>query len=692
MVQTGKGASAAGCAFDRFAAFSVIFVVSLYGLWTLYVWLALALAWDLNQFGHYSFVLLAAPPTAWWLARKAAPVALEADLQRFSTGHIRWPGNRLLGAVSLLLAGGALLGALALVVARTQGDFGLPWSLLFVSVLAAAYFAAAHAAGPGGGQAAPGRADYLSFVVYAVVALSCALLYLFSNATNADDTHFLGAARAVLSYPDLPLFSQDGIFDIPGTDNYIFRLNKGQSWELLAAYLAWIGAADLLSAYYLWLPLSFVVLIPLAMYLVGYRYFGLSTWVGIALAIVFLVSWGVYNHSNGMFFLPRFFQGKGVFVTVMVPVLYWLVRGYLHSLRPLLAGLVCLALIASGGLTSTALYLALAVVGVAYLSFVPVRWRNILQGGIGLAFASVPSLAMTAWSLVGIVAMRELPRASLGNSQANDNTSIYWFFGDGTHLAIVLVLTWLGFAVFALMREQRAGALELTRWWLVLVALALNDPLSEWLASLTGISNVRWRWHWVMPVGLVVMLVGAGAFRLLVQRPSRGEGVWLRLARRSLVVVPFFILAFALQSLGSTAKRLASEPVVHKLNPDALAMASALRDRFPTALALVDLRVAEILPMLDWGGRLIASRELYWAHPYFAGDEAHDRARLQDLVDRAEAWSADDKVFLSAQIDQRGIDVIVLDAGSAHADGAVHDLASLSWTCAPEGVWAVCTH
>lgn len=151
MVQTGKGASAAGCAFDRFAAFSVIFVVSLYGLWTLYVWLALALAWDLNQFGHYSFVLLAAPPTAWWLARKAVPVALEADLQRFSTGHIRWPGNRLLGAVSLLLAGG-LLGALALVVARTQGDFGLPWSLLFVSVLAAAYFAAAHAAGPGGAR------------------------------------------------------------------------------------------------------------------------------------------------------------------------------------------------------------------------------------------------------------------------------------------------------------------------------------------------------------------------------------------------------------------------------------------------------------------------------------------------------------------------------------------------------------
>lgn len=77
----------------------------------------------------------------------------------------------------------------------------------------------------------------------------------------------------------------------------------------------------------------------------------------------------------------------------------------------------------------------------------------------------------------------------------------------------------------------------------------------------------------------------------------------LRLARRSLVVVPFFILAFALQSLGSTAKRLALEPVVHKLNPDALAMASALRDRFPTALALVDLRVAEILPMLDWGGQ-----------------------------------------------------------------------------------------
>nr|MCB1786771.1 hypothetical protein [Gammaproteobacteria bacterium] len=83
---------------------------------------------------------------------------------------------------------------------------------------------------------------------------------------------------------------------------------------------------------------------------------------------------------------------------------------------------------------------------------------------------------------------------------------------------------------------------------------------------------------------------------------------------------------------------------------------------------------------------------MYWAHPYFAVDEAHDRARLQDLVDRAEAWSADDKAFLSAQIDQRGIDVIVLDAGSAHADGAVHDLASLSWTCAPEGVWAVCTH
>ncbi len=260
----------------------------------------------------------------------------------------------------------------------------------------------------------------------------------------------------------------------------------------------------------------------------------LATWAGTA----FLVLDGAVHGSFGNFFAGRSWQGKAVFLLLVVPTLWHHAQalGRNGSRRHLVIGGA--AIVAGLGLTSSAAFVGPSVLVAAGAATAMDAGR---PGRIGRALvASVPTLAAGLYALIaepqrlealaGGVASggrRVLAAVDVGrllDSGTEPVAMVRFVFGQGPAAFVALASALTAWAVV----RDRGARLVLLAGPLVVMGLYMAPGAFDVLDRVASADAVVWRTMWVLPVPAMVGLVLAA--------PRAG-------IRAAQVVVPVVVLA-----------------------------------------------------------------------------------------------------------------------------------------------------
>ncbi|MGH0029447.1 MAG: DUF6077 domain-containing protein [Myxococcota bacterium] len=338
------------------------------------------------------------------------------------------------------------------------------------------------------------------------IGVVCALYALGVHRPDADDAFYVNLAVAAIDRPELPLLARDtlhGRFDLP-IHYPAYRLH---SWELLNAAIAKLLGLPALAVFHFVAAAGAALLAPLA-HAVLFRRLTPRWWIWTTLAwAVVLAAPGETHRWYGNFAFVRIWQGKGVFLFVLLPLVHayaldFARRGDRRSWWALAA-----AQVAALGCTSSALWaapvgawMALACV----LRPVPGDLRRFALGATASLYPIAAGLALRS-DMSG--AIPELARHFAPGAQLE--AALTTALGDARLHAVCVVTL---FAAFALCPRglSRRFAIVLP---LAVAGVLLNPWLDAWVrGNLTGPSH--WRVMWALPVPALLALVAVSPFAL----------------------------------------------------------------------------------------------------------------------------------------------------------------------------------
>jgi hypothetical protein len=363
------------------------------------------------------------------------------------------------------------------------------------------------------------------------LGIACALLTLVVHRFDIDDAFYANIAVAAADAPSRALYSVDTLLGIPDLPLHN-PAQKVLTLELLNAAVSRLTGLPALLCLHVISAGFAALLIPLCQARLHRQLLPRSpAWIAAVLAttVVLLVA-GDTHRSFGNYAFVRLWQGKAIFLTIALPLIYaYAIRfsasGALGDWLRLFA-----AQVASVGLTATAIWAAPLAGGLALASQfrTDARGLGVFTRGVGACLYPVGvGLAMRGpvSQVVEVTAESYAPGAWLSDSLAKIL---------GTHRFELVALA----AIFLLFACARSDALRRFAIFVPLGALltVANPYLEEWVrASVTGPSH--WRVVWAIPVPI---LLG-----LLIATPLSGDAIgWERRARAA--VVAALLLAFAL--------------------------------------------------------------------------------------------------------------------------------------------------
>ena len=386
----------------------------------------------------------------------------------------------------IALAGAGLLAALYAI--------GLPYNVFWaLTLLFLCLFYLRHLKGPEFSLRPPNSGSK-EIALFALAASLSVLAALVAHRPDPDDSHFIGMIVSVLDRPDAPMFTYESIRGM-----VLLPLYRVYSLEPLNALMAYITGWEPITVAHLILPplFGFLSVCAAAMF---FRILLKDTWAWALLALVLVLMAARQTHwMYGNFAFVRMFQGKSVFVTMMVP----LIAAYAVEffLRPRFAtwALLALAQVCAVGLTVNALYGAPLAAGLALAGC----WRPSRMMTRRLALGLLASFYPLAMGLM-LKRQVELIKSRLaaevlelaGSSSLPLGDALSGVFGHGLTMWLwlaALIGTW---ALF--------GDPARRRWMLGVVfifALVFMNPWLDklWVTNLTG-PDLNWRLFWVLPL------------------------------------------------------------------------------------------------------------------------------------------------------------------------------------------------
>ncbi|MGQ0433546.1 MAG: DUF6077 domain-containing protein [Microthrixaceae bacterium] len=258
-----------------------------------------------------------------------------------------------------------------------------------------------------------------------------------------------------------------------------------------------------------------------------------------AAATVFLLLDGGSHASFGNFGFGRSWQGKVVFLTVILPTVWHHALRWTRDRSRRDLGLLCLANIAAIGLTTTAVFVAptVTVLGALAGAAGTGGWRR-----IWLAVASTTPLALAAIAmgflpdqapgpLVGVI--RPLSPL-LGAIKPWE----LWHFvlADRIPLALIAIAAFTSWITL----QDRAARLTVALAPLTLFGLYYAPSMLDAIDQIAGAGSILWRVAWIVPVPASVGLVLTAPFAV--------PGAW---RDRALLSACLAIVVFDLMVIGS---------------------------------------------------------------------------------------------------------------------------------------------
>jgi hypothetical protein len=343
------------------------------------------------------------------------------------------------------------------------------------------------------------------------LALFGVVLVAITHRVDPDDAQYLNFVVTAMDFPLEPLFSHSGLWQDPKAplESPIYQFH---TYELLVAALSDVFSVDHKILYYLILApifggIAVVVHWRLAQYLVPQHAFL------VVLAWFFLlIALGDSHREFGNFAFVRLYQGKALLVTIGLPLCLLLglrFSEFPDGRRALALGM---AIIASTGLSASALATVPLVVAATLcgglLGASRVAVTRIIAGGLASGlFLGAIGLFLVA----SIKSGNEIHGVSLFGS----GTGLSIVLGEGILGALILVLFPIAPLFVAGFRRRRLYAVTT----LFFVAAVLNPWSAEFLARNLD-KALEWRLFWSVPFVISASIVMVGFAKLVADKIS----------------------------------------------------------------------------------------------------------------------------------------------------------------------------
>lgn len=377
-------------------------------------------------------------------------------------------------------------------------------------------------------EEAPARGVRIEAMLW-LLAVAVAGIALVAHRVDLDDSFYLNLAVATADAPGDPLLAGDTLHGVPGLPLHhpVYAIH---TWELWNAALSLLTGIPVTATFHLLSAALVALLVPLAWARL-FRRLAPRHWLWAVAAVLWvLLVAGDAHRWYGNFAFVRIWQGKSVFMSVLLPVIWSAALDFAR--RPSARAFVLLAAtqVAAVGCTSTALWAGPAAALSAAACAVPPTWRAWRRiGAVALASAYVLVLGLgLQLTLVEarearLSAFHEVSAERLERTQAARERhhapgvqlvrSVDLVAGRGLLRAacVAAVLAAWALAPPGLGRRFACGVP------LAVLAVLLNPYFSNELSRFV-IGNSSWRALWALPVPALLALVLTAPLALLRRR------------------------------------------------------------------------------------------------------------------------------------------------------------------------------
>ena len=200
----------------------------------------------------------------------------------------------------------------------------------------------------------------------------------------------------------------------------------------------------------------------------------------------------------GRMFVGRLWQGKVVFLVVLVPLLFALLHEYAEAPTRRCLALLVAAGGAGVGLTSSGTFLVPVVAAGALL---PVAVR--VPRRAAAAFSATVAYPLLTAAVIAVVGPRYAEVSDPSELVPEDLVEL--LFGQGPFAFATLAAVLIAPVVLG---RPLAGAMAAGTLLLVGLLYAPGIPLR--IFELTGLGEVQWRWTWLIPAAALVGVLATG--------------------------------------------------------------------------------------------------------------------------------------------------------------------------------------
>lgn len=463
----------------------------------------------------------------------------------------------------------------------------VPWTLVWLLWVVAAGCAVAITGFdlPERPQRKPSR---LEPVVVLAWAAALAALSLFVLEPDGDDAYYVHLSAWISAHATFPL--RDVLYSNQSLPSLFYP--PVSSYEALIGALGYalpVNAQDLV--YYGVPPLTSALSV-LALWRLLRRWGVRQPALALSMALTFLLLACGGHQMLGAFFVGRIWQGKVIFLTLVVPLLFALLHDYAE--RPSGRGLFLLASggAAGVGLTTTAIFVVPAITAAGMTPLAARSLRSAVRGFVAAAGYPLATALVTL---------------AIGGRQPDVYTAKDVVAGKLIHFSLghgVVALVAFGAILIAPVVLRGIPAAAVAAWCSVVVALLFSPVSPRLVFALTGLGRVLWRLAWALPVAA---LVGACS-----------TGFWGRRVHGAVRALAPVAVMTALLIAGQPIWRLDGATLAHrpvwKVDPIAAAVSRQILAMVPhPRVVLAPPGVSETLVKLSGTVTAVSARDFYTA-------------------------------------------------------------------------------
>jgi len=508
----------------------------------------------------------------------------------------------------------------------------------------------------------PGTKLETRLVHAGILALGTLSAYLSTLVSRPDwdDLGFFHRALVQYGHMDAPFFRVDTMHNITGL-TVVSPVHLMTSWEMASAFTSRPFGMDPVVFYHNVACAAAAFLVPVVYYLL-YRTLGLERWKSLAAsfgAVIFLWYDGNLHHSFGNMSFVRLYQGKAVFFTVLVPLLFVFALRYIKVPRLYSWLMLFLACVCGAGLSSSALFICPAILFVLSTSHLSgelsIKGRDfmpLLKEFFILNFAGIYCIILLLLSY-----------GTMGYYMSRAEEQATWWASVGTVTGGGWSLAWYGLLLFAV--PLLALDVKWRRFWvfysLGLVVIFFNPVTGPLWARVVSVYS---RFVYLLPLPMCAGLAAA----LMASLPGRVQD--RRYFRAGYILLAVLVLCGALAYKRPTFSKLDyvfyKAPLDYKFDQPVLAFCRAASGIIRGRNLLAPEEVAVVSPLLDGSLRLEAARELYTVELFSRagmGEEGLRRRRAQDFVESG-GTGPDNAAAFDTSI-RGGVDAVVARSGVA---------------------------